>query len=35
MKAMTDMEGVHTYEGTYQINTLVAGREFTGLKAFK
>lgn len=35
MKAMTDMEGVHTYEGTYQINTLVAGREFTGQKAFK
>ena len=35
MKAMMDMEAVLTYEGTYQINSLVAGREFTGFKAFK
>ena len=34
-KAFTDMEGIHTYEGTYQINTLVAGREFTGASAFR
>lgn len=35
MKAMMDIEGVHTYEGTYEINQLVAGREITGLAAFK
>jgi glutaryl-CoA dehydrogenase len=35
MKNFCDMEAIHTYEGTYQINTLVAGREFTGHKAFK
>jgi acyl-CoA oxidase len=35
MKAMMDMEGVYTYEGTYDINSLVAGRELTGLAAFK
>lgn len=35
MKAMMDMEGIYTYEGTYEINTLVAGREITGLAAFK
>lgn len=35
MKALADMEGVYTYEGTYDINTLVAGRELTGISAFK
>lgn len=35
MKAMMDLEAVYTYEGTYDINTLVAGRELTGLSAFK
>lgn len=35
MKAMMDMEAIYTYEGTYDINTLVAGREITGLSAFK
>ncbi len=25
IKQMMDMEGVHTYEGTYEINSLVAG----------
>ena len=35
MKALADMEGVYTYEGTYDINTLVAGRELTGVAAFK
>lgn len=35
MKAMADMEAIYTYEGTYDINTLVAGRELTGLSAFK
>ena len=30
IKAMNDMEVVHTYEGTYDINVLVSGRELTG-----
>eukprot|EP00761_Pharyngomonas_kirbyi_P014315 gb/GECH01014345.1/.p1 GENE.gb/GECH01014345.1/~~gb/GECH01014345.1/.p1 ORF type:complete len:443 (+),score=103.98 gb/GECH01014345.1/:1-1329(+) len=30
-----DMEAVYTFEGTYEINTLVTGREITGLSAFK
>ncbi|KAK5576893.1 hypothetical protein RB653_001830 [Dictyostelium firmibasis] len=28
-----DMEGIYTFEGTYDVNTLVAGREITGLSA--
>lgn len=35
MKAFIDMEAIHTYEGTYEINSLVAGRELTGVSAFK
>lgn len=36
MKAMADMEACYTYEGTYDINSLVSGRELTGgLSAFK
>ena len=36
MKAMYDMEAMYTIEGTYDINTLVSGRELTGgLAAFK
>ena len=34
MKALTDLEGIYTYEGTYDVNTLVAGRDLTGLSAF-
>lgn len=34
MRAQADMEAVYTYEGTYDINSLVAGRELTGLAAF-
>jgi alkylation response protein AidB-like acyl-CoA dehydrogenase len=30
IKAFLDMEAVHTYEGTYEVNMLVAGRELTG-----
>jgi alkylation response protein AidB-like acyl-CoA dehydrogenase len=30
MKAMGDMEVMYTYEGTYDINSLVSGRELTG-----
>ncbi|HEU5088513.1 MAG TPA: acyl-CoA dehydrogenase family protein, partial [Roseiflexaceae bacterium] len=29
-----DMESVYTYEGTNEINTLVVGREITGIAAF-
>jgi glutaryl-CoA dehydrogenase len=28
-----DMEAVYTYEGTNEINTLVVGREITGISA--
>jgi len=36
MKCLCDIEGMYTYEGTYEINMLVSGRELTGgLKAFK
>jgi alkylation response protein AidB-like acyl-CoA dehydrogenase len=36
IKAFLDMESVYTYEGTYDINSLVSGREITGgLSAIK
>lgn len=36
MKHVIDMESVFTYEGTYEINMLVSGREITGgLNPFK
>ena len=35
MKALVDVEALYTYEGTYDINSLVAGRELTGVSAFK
>ena len=35
MKAFADAEAIYTYEGTYDINTLVAGREITGIGAFR
>lgn len=35
IKAMNDIETMHTYEGTYDINSLVVGRELTGVSAFK
>ena len=34
-KAFGDMEAIYTYEGTYEVNALVAGRGATGLAAFK
>jgi glutaryl-CoA dehydrogenase len=35
MKYFADMEALYTYEGTYDINSLVSGREITGgLSAF-
>ena len=30
MKQFLDMEAIYTYEGTYDINMLVSGRELTG-----
>lgn len=36
MKALIDVESLHTYEGTYEVNMLVSGREITGgIAAFK
>ena len=36
MKAMNDLEVMHTYEGTYDVNMLISGRELTGgMSAFK
>ena len=35
MKMLCDIEAIYTYEGTYDINQLVAGREMTGLSAVK
>ncbi|MEW5306864.1 MAG: hypothetical protein WDW38_005749 [Sanguina aurantia] len=34
-KAFCDLEAIHTYEGTYEINALVAGRGITGLASIK
>ena len=30
MKSLLDVEAMHTYEGSYEINSLVSGRELTG-----
>ena len=35
MKAFNDMEVLYTYEGTYDVNALVAGRELTSINSFK
>lgn len=34
-KAFCDLEPIYTYEGTYDINSLVTGREVTGIASFK
>ncbi len=34
-KAFCDLEPIYTYEGTYDINTLVTGREVTNIASFK
>ena len=34
-KSFADIEAIYTYEGTYEINSLVCGRELTGVSAFK
>ncbi|CDW83571.1 acyl-dehydrogenase [Stylonychia lemnae] len=36
MKSFMDIEAIYTYEGTYEVNMLVSGREITGgIPAFK
>lgn len=35
MKGLIDGEAIYTYEGTYDINMLAAGKEITGIYAFK
>src|SRR4029079_5303137 len=34
IRHMTDMETIHTYEGTETIQTLLVGRDITGVRAF-
>ena len=34
-KTFCDMEAYYTYEGTYEVNALVVGREATKLAAFR
>lgn len=34
MRHLVDLESVYTFEGTNEINTLIVGREITGLAAF-
>jgi glutaryl-CoA dehydrogenase len=35
MRHMCNLESVDTYEGTYEMHTLIVGRELTGIEAFK
>lgn len=35
LQAFCDLEPIYTYEGTYDINSLVTGREITGFASFK
>jgi glutaryl-CoA dehydrogenase len=34
MRHLADMEALHTYEGTETIQTLIVGRDITGVAAF-
>jgi glutaryl-CoA dehydrogenase len=34
MEHMADIEGVYTYEGTNDVNTLIVGQAITGHRAF-
>jgi glutaryl-CoA dehydrogenase len=34
MRHMCNLESVHTYEGTYDIHTLIIGEKLTGISAF-
>ena len=33
-RAFADIEGVHSFEGTAEVNALIAGRELTGISTF-
>ena len=35
MRHMADLEAVHTFEGTETMQTLIVGRDITGISAFK
>lgn len=35
IQAFCDLEPIYTYEGTYDINSLVTAREVTGIASFK
>jgi acyl-CoA oxidase len=35
MQAFCDLEPIYTYEGTYEVNVLVTGREITGIASIK
>lgn len=35
IKVVADIEAIYTYEGTYDVNTMIAARELTGVAAFK
>ncbi len=35
LQAFCDLEAIYTYEGTYEVNALVAGRAITGLSAIR
>ena len=34
-QAFCDLEPIYSYEGAYDINSLVTGREITGIASFK
>lgn len=34
-QAFCDLEPIYTYEGTYEVNALVTGREVTGIASIK
>jgi glutaryl-CoA dehydrogenase len=34
IRHMADIEAIHTYEGTETIQTLIVGRDITGVSAF-
>jgi glutaryl-CoA dehydrogenase len=35
MRHMADLEAVHTFEGTETMQTLIVGRDITGISAFR
>ena len=35
IRHMVDIEAIHTYEGTETMQTLIVGRDITGISAFR